>query len=156
MKARLIQFHISPPVKDDHKSQTARVQNGFNLEFVATNKYLAEDLRGIPEFRRELRHKMQHIVQQFNEYYQWNIDKSEELDGNSENLSSLENLNDAVKYLLSLLKNDFLVPNELELIAIHMVGDFNIYQPGHDTELKRQAAEIRQQSIADFQKQHRL
>lgn len=151
MDARLIQFHISPQVKattDDQKESTP--QNGFNLEFVAKNKYISEDMRGVPQFRRELRHKMQHIVDQFNEYYQWNIDKTAEMEGNTENFGALENLNDSAKYLVSLLKNDFLVPDELELTAIHLVGDFNVYHPGNDTELKQHAQEIREQSIKEF------
>ncbi|WP_295729337.1 hypothetical protein [uncultured Limosilactobacillus sp.] len=151
MDARLIQFHISPQVKpatDDKNSTTP--QNGFNLEFVAKNKYISEDMRGVPQFRRELRHKMQHIVDQFNEYYQWNIDKTAEMEGNVENFGALENLNDSAKYLVSLLKNDFLVPNELELTAIHLVGDFNVYYPGNNTELKKNATKIREQSIQQF------
>lgn len=151
MDARLIQFHISPQIEEtaDQKDHAA-VQNGFNLEFVAKNKYISEDMRGVPQFRRELRHKMQHIVDQFNEYYRWNIEKTAEMEGNDENFGAMENLNDVVKYLVSLLKNDFLVPNELELTAIHLVGDFNVYAPGNNTELKKQADEIRQASIKEF------
>ncbi len=151
MEARLIQFHISPQVKqpaDQTKQQPT--QNGFNLEFVAKNKYISEDMRGVPQFRRELRHKMQHIVDQFNEYYQWNIDKTSEMEANTENFGALENLNDAAKYLVSLLKNDFLVPDELELTAIHLVGDFNVYNPGNNTKLKKDAAKIRQESLERF------
>ena len=151
MDARLIQFHISPQVEKtaDQKGQTP-VQHGFNLEFVAVNKYISEDMRGVPQFRREWRHKMQHVVDQFNEYYRWNIEKASEMEGDSENFGAMENLNDAVKYLVSLLKNEFLVPNELELTAIHLVGDFNVYHPGNDTELKKQAGKIREQSIKKF------
>lgn len=158
MNARLIQFHISPQVKskDSSDKSSAPVQNGFNLEFVAKNQYISEDMRGVPQFRREYRHKMQHIVDQFNEYYQWNIDKTSEMEGNTENFGALENINDAAKYLVSLLKNDFLVPNGLELTAIHLVGDFNIYQPGKDSQLKKDAAQIRQQSIQEFQQQQHL
>lgn len=151
MDARLIQFHISPQLnKDEQKKDRSAVQNGFNLEFIAKNKYISEDMRGVPQFRRELRHKMQHIVDQFNEYYQWNIDKTTEMEGDHENFGALENLNDAAKYLVSLLKNDFLVPNELELTAIHLVGDFNVYNPGKDSELKKNATKIREQSIKEF------
>ncbi len=151
MNARLIQFHISPQIeKQTDQKNRAAVQNGFNLEFVAKNKYISEDMRGVPQFRRELRHKMQHIVDQFNEYYRWNIEKTAEMEGNEENFGAMENLNDVVKYLISLLKNDFLVPNELELTAIHIVGDFNVYAPGNDTELKKQAEKIRTESIKEF------
>lgn len=157
MDARLIQFHISPQVKDADQSKKPQmqVQNGFNLEFVAKNEYISEDMRGVVQFRREWRHKLQHIVSQFNEYYQWNIDKTKELEGNQENLGALENLNDAVKYLVSLLKNDFLVPDGLELTAIHLVGDFNIYSPGKDSALKKAAPKIREQSIKEFRETHR-
>lgn len=151
MKARLIQFHISPQTaKQSEQQNREAVQNGINLEFVAKNKYISEDMRGVPQFRRELRHKMQHIVSQFNEYYRWNIEKTSEMEGNTENFGALENLNDAVKYLVSLLKNDFLVPDELELTAVHLVGDFNVYNPGDSTELKKQAETIRQESIKEF------
>lgn len=146
MKAQLIQFHISPKVREEEK----RPQNGFNLEFVAINKYIAEDMRGIPEFRREYRHKMNHIVEKFNEYYQWNIDKSKELEGNRENFGALDDLADSIKYMVNLLKHDFIIPNELELTAIHMVGDFNIYDPGNNSELKKNASKIREESIKRF------
>ena len=154
MDARLIQFHISPQVKNDHEDRS-EIQNGFNLEFVAKNKYVSEDMRGIPQFRRELRHQMRHIVDQFTEYYQWNIDKTTELEGDQENFGALENLNDAAKYLVSLLKNDFLVPNELELTAIHLVGDFDVYNPGKDSALKQDAAKIRKASIEEFQRRQK-
>ncbi|WP_251548182.1 protein-tyrosine phosphatase family protein [Limosilactobacillus caecicola] len=160
MDARFIQYHISPKVTttDDSADETQQSspQNGVNLEFVANNQYLAEDLRGIMQFRREQRRKLHHIVDQFNEYYQWNLDKTAELEGTTENFGALENLNDAIKYLVSLLKNDFLVPGKLELTAVHLIGDFSVYQPGDDSPLKRQAGEIRAKSIQEFQQKHHL
>lgn len=158
MKARLIQFHVSPRVEEEGHPEVKQsaARSGFNLEFVAINKYVSEDMRGVPQFRREYRHKMQHIVEQFNEYYQWNIDKSSEMEGNAESFGALENLSDATKYLLSLLKSELIVPNELELIGIHLVGDFNIYNPGNDTDLKKHAAKIRERSIKEFRQQQHL
>lgn len=67
----------------------------------------------------------------------------------------LEDLSDATKYLASLLKSEFLVPNELELIDIQIVGQFSVYESGSDTDLKKQADQIREASIREMQRRWR-
>lgn len=44
------------------------------------------------------------------------------------------------------------MPNELELIDIQIVGQFSVYESGSDTDLKKQADQIREASIREMQK----
>ena len=142
MDARLIQFHITPKLEGQTQEELRQNPSGFNMEFIAKEKYISENLQGVPQFRREYRHSLNHVVDQFNEYYQWHTEKAAKMKHYGDSFGRLEDLSDATKYLASLLKSEFLVPNELELIDIQIVGQFSVYEGGSDTELKKQADHI--------------
>ncbi len=155
MDAQLIQFHITPQLADQAANGIQMAPNsGFNLEFVALKKYVAEDLRGIPEFRREYRRKLMHVIEQFNEYFQWHAEKAAKMKHFRDSFGKLEDLSDSAKYLVSLLKSEFIIPGELELTEMRLTGEFSIYAPGSDSELKQRALQVRDDSIATFKAQH--
>lgn len=152
MDARLIQFHITPKLEGQTQEELRQTPSGFNMEFIAKEKYISENLQGVPQFRREYRHSLNHVIDQFNEYYQWHTEKAAKMKHYGDSFGRLEDLSDATKYLASLLKSEFLVPNELELIDIQIVGQFSVYESGGDTDLKKQADQIREASIREIQK----
>lgn len=152
MDARLIQFHITPKLEGETAEDQRQNPSGFNMEFIAKEKFISENLQGIPQFRREYRRTLNHVVDQFNEYYQWHTEKEAKMKHYGDSFGRLEDLSDATKYLASLLKSEFLVPNELELIDIQIVGQFSVYESESDTDLKKQAEQIREESIREMQK----
>lgn len=155
MDAQLIQFHITPQLEAKANAGLKLEDNsGFNLEFVALKKYVAEDMKGVPVFRREYRRKLSHVVDQFNEYFQWHADKAAKMKHFRDSFGKMEDLSDSVKYLVSLLKSEFIVPGELELTEVRLVGEFSVYAPGNDSELKQHAVEVKDGSIANFVAKH--
>ena len=71
-----------------------------------------------------------------------------------DSFGKLEDLSDSAKYLVSLLKSEFIIPGELELTEMRLTGEFSIYAPGSDSELKQRALQVRDDSIATFKAQH--
>ena len=151
MDAQLIQFHITPQLDAEENAGLQLGENsGFNLEFVALKKYVAEDMKGVPVFRREYRRKLAHVVDQFNEYFQWHADKASKMKHFRDSFGKMEDLSYSVKYLVSLLKSEFIVAGELELTEVRLTGEFSVYASGNDSELKQHAMEVKNASIAHF------
>lgn len=157
MDAQLIQFHITPQLGEEANNGLQMTpESGFNLEFVATQQYVAEDMNGVPVFRREYRRKLNHVVDQLNEYFQWHAEKAAKMKHFRDSFGRLEDLGDSAKYLVSLLKSELIVPGELELVGLRLVGEFSIYAPGNDSKLKQQALAVKDKSIATYNARHQL
>lgn len=61
MDARLIQFHITPKPEGQTQEELRQNPSGFNMEFIAKEKYISENLQGVPQFRREYQIGRAHV-----------------------------------------------------------------------------------------------
>lgn len=112
------------------------------MEFIVKEKYIFENLQGVLQFCCEYCYFLNCVIDQFNEYYQWYIEKVVKMKYYGDSFGCLEDLLDVIKYLVSLFKSEFLVFNELELIDIQIVGQFLVYEFGSDIDLKKQVDQI--------------
>ncbi|WP_296113432.1 hypothetical protein [uncultured Limosilactobacillus sp.] len=143
MEVQLVQFHIE---LNYGNIQMPHGPQGINLEFLAVDKYVAINQQGIPQFKEAYGEKLTAIIKKFEEFCGFQLKQAPDVHP-TPSFHRLEIYNDLLKYIVNLIQDQFNVANEMELIDVHLIGDFSVYQGGQATSLQKEANRLRVASI---------
>lgn len=147
IEATLVQFHVAINYGE---LEFPHAPQGINLEFLVKPALTEINEMGIPMFNADLNKKIVEITKNFDEFCGFHLKQlAEPTDHFS--FSRFEVYGDLVRYLVNAVHETITQDDEIELIDVHLAGDFSVYQGGQQTAMQQEAESLRIQSLMETQ-----